>query len=229
MTRGRPLLPAREVPSLVGASGEFHTAESFLARLFSRRISVEEIAAEWRAQVGTVKGAGVAVSHLDSHQHVHLFPSLFSRVAAPLARSLGVTLRAMDGPYRGGGMHSALKGALLSLASRIDVARFGRGLAPARGFGNALLRRPTLDVVRAAIEKMEPGKTYEMVVHPGEVDDALLATGDDYHDGRSLERALLESEELRAALEIAGVEIVSFRRGAAVADPRSGAARARSG
>jgi predicted glycoside hydrolase/deacetylase ChbG (UPF0249 family) len=211
VTRGRPLLPPREVPSLVGASGEFHSFGRFLARLFSRRIAASEIEAEWRAQVGAVREAGVAVSHLDSHQHVHLVPSLFSRVMAPLARSLGLSVRAMDGPYRGGGARANLKGSLLALASRIDLGRAGRSLAPARGFGNALLTRPTLDVVRGAIDRMEPGRTYEMVVHPGEVDDALLATGDDYHEGRCAERALLESEELRAVLGIAGIELVDFR------------------
>jgi dolichyl-phosphate beta-glucosyltransferase len=211
VTRGRPLLPPRDLPSLVGPSGEFHPRGTFLARYVSGRIAFAEVEAEWRAQIGAVKDAGVVVSHLDSHQHVHLLPGLFSGVTAPLARSLGLTVRAMDGPYQGGGLRAHLKGSLLALASRIDLMRAGRALLPARGFGNALLRRPTLGVVRSALGKMEPGGTYEMVVHPGEMDDALLATGDDYRHGRHAERALLESEELRAALGIAGIEVADFR------------------
>jgi dolichyl-phosphate beta-glucosyltransferase len=211
VTRGRPLLPPDRVPSLVGPSGEFHPFARFLERYVTGRIAVAEIEAEWRAQIGAVKDAGVAVSHLDSHQHVHLLPRVFSRVVTPLATSYGFTVRAMDGPYRGGGARADLKGWLLSLASRSDLKRAGRSLVPARGFGSALLSRPTLDVVRSAIDRMAPGETYEMVVHPGEVDDALVATGDDYHHGRRLERALLESEELRAALAIAGIEVVGFR------------------
>jgi chitin disaccharide deacetylase len=209
--RGRPLLPAREVPSLVGPSGEFHSLGGFLSRLFSRRISLPQVEAEWRAQMLAVREAGIAVSHLDSHQHVHLLPRLYSRVAAPLARSLGLNLRAMDGPYRGGGLRADLGGALLALATRIGRRGAGPSLAPAHGFGAALPRRPTLRAIRVALARMEPGRTYEMIVHPGAVDDALVATGDGYLEGRERERELLDSAELRAALAAAGLELVNFR------------------
>lgn len=32
---------------------------------------------EWRSQLARVKGAGVAISHIDSHHHLHTVPALF--------------------------------------------------------------------------------------------------------------------------------------------------------
>ena len=207
LTLGRPLLAATEVPSLVTRAGAFRSLPRFLLRFFTGRVRSREVRAEWRAQIAAIRRRGIAVTHLDSHQHVHLLPRFCSRITVPLAREFGVEVRTMDGPVRGGGLRLDLKGWLLWLASR-SARRAGIGTyASVRGAGTALMHRPTLAVLQSLLGRMKPGRTYELVVHPGLVDMALKATGDPYLDGRERERALLASDEYRAVLRHAGVEL----------------------
>ena len=207
LTQGRPVLPAGDIPSLVTRSGEFHPLGRFLLRYFTGRVRSRQVRNEWRAQIAAMKAAGVRVTHLDSHHHVHLLPRFCTRVTVPLAREQGIRMRAMDGPLRGGGPWSDLKGILLAYASRA-ARRAGIGqYAEAQGAGTALMRRPTLAVLQSLLSRMKPGRTYELVVHPGIVDLALKATGDGYVEGRQKEQELLSSEEYRAALRHAGVEL----------------------
>ena len=207
LTQGRPVLPAARVPSLVTPAGEFPPLGRFLARFFTGRIRLEEVRHEWRAQLEAVRRAGVAVTHLDSHQHVHLLPRLFQGAMAPLARQESLAVRAMDGPVRGGGPWPDPKGLVLALATRRSLRAEVRPPAAAHGFGTAFMRRPTLERFRALLSRTRRGRTYELVVHPGRVDAELIASGDAYVEGREMEERLIASEEFRAVVRHAGLEL----------------------
>jgi chitin disaccharide deacetylase len=86
----RPLSPTGAVPSLAGSSGRFPpTAMAFTQRYFARRINMEEIYRELEAQVRRVVDAGIPVTHLDSHQHLHMLPGIFE-ITVRLAREHGI-------------------------------------------------------------------------------------------------------------------------------------------
>jgi dolichyl-phosphate beta-glucosyltransferase len=209
LTHGRPVSDPAGVRSLVDASGRFHGLTRLLGRLLLDRVVLSEVESEWRAQIAAVRDAGVRVSHLDSHRHVHLVPSLFRGVAAPLAAELGVTLRAMDGPFGAG--HPSLKMLALVLATRVSVGRRFRHLVVAHGSGAALSTRATLEDLREFFSRVRPGETIELVVHPGFPDAALSASGDRYREGRQREHDLLVSEEARAWIGLSGISLCDFR------------------
>jgi predicted glycoside hydrolase/deacetylase ChbG (UPF0249 family)/glycosyltransferase involved in cell wall biosynthesis len=209
LTQGRPILPPKEIPTLVTPSGEFASLRVFLTRFLAHRVRMHEIRKEWRAQVARARAAGVRISHLDSHQHVHLLPRIFSRGMAPLARQDRLAVRVMDGPVRGHAPWPHPKSLLLALASRRAIkAESGLPIA-AHGFGAAFMRQPTVRLLRRILSGAKPGKVYEFVVHPGRVDAELRSSGDAYLEGREKEAAFLASEEFRAVLRNAGVEILS--------------------
>ena len=211
VTQGRPVLRASQVPSLVGADGRFRPLTSFVLRLAGGRVALDELAAEWRAQIAAVRGAGVRISHLDSHQHVHLIPTVFRSVAARLATEERVSLRAMDGPIAGGATHPNVKGVVLSIATRLSVGRRFRHLVAAHGAGIPLRDHATLDALRASLQPASPGDTIELVVHPGFLDEGLRASGDAYGEGREDEQALLASEDARSWLRLSGFTLSDFR------------------
>ena len=211
VTQGTPVSGGSWVPSLVDLRGRFHRLGPFLVRLACRRISLREIAVEWRAQIAAVRSAGVRISHLDSHQHVHLVPRIFRSVAAGLAADERLSLRAMDGPLAAQHTPAGLKGLGLSIATRLCVGNRFRHLVAARGAGVTLSERTTLAGLRASLLPARPGETVELVVHPGIPDEALTASGDSYRDGRRLERALLFSEETRSWLRLSGFSPTDFR------------------
>jgi dolichyl-phosphate beta-glucosyltransferase len=211
LTQGRPVLPVDQVRSLVGADGGFRPLVPFLARFLLGQVARDEIAAEWRAQIAAARRAGVRISHLDSHQHVHLIPRIFRGVAVKLATEEHVSLRAMDGPIAPEATHPNLKGIALAIATRLSVGRRFRHLVAARGAGIPLRDRATLDALRASLQAARPGDTIELVVHPGFPDDGLRASGDGYREGREDEQALLTSEETRSWIRLSGFLPSDFR------------------
>lgn len=211
LTQGRPVLAGWRVPSLVDGSGRFRPLVPFLIRWVLGRVALSEIADEWRAQIAAARGAGVRISHLDSHEHVHLVPKIFRGVAARLATEERVVLRAMDGPIAAEATRPNLKGIVLAIATRMSVGRRFRHLVVARGAGIPLRDRATLDSLRASLEGARPGETIELVVHPGFSDDGLRASGDRYRGGRDVERALLASEETRSWIRLSGFRPSDFR------------------
>jgi len=69
----RPVSPPDRIPSLVGDDGAFLSARDARLRALAGRLDVGEIERECKAQIDVVRAAGVAVSHVDSHKHMHKF------------------------------------------------------------------------------------------------------------------------------------------------------------
>lgn len=73
----RPMLPPEQVPTLVGDDGKFlpdHVA--FIKRYVSGGIDREELFAECEAQIAKAMDLGINITHLDSHQHLHVLPGI---------------------------------------------------------------------------------------------------------------------------------------------------------
>ena len=81
-----PLLPAREVPSLVDGQGRFPRSwHAFLGRSGRRGIDPDDLEREFAAQIESLIDADLHLTHLDTHQNIHLWPSV-ARVVVRLAR-----------------------------------------------------------------------------------------------------------------------------------------------
>ena len=81
LTETAPVLSAETVPTLVDHE---QTQPSFPRglqnitwRLLSGKISMSEVKQEWDAQIKKTLLAGLNPTHLDSHQHIHIFPGLW--------------------------------------------------------------------------------------------------------------------------------------------------------
>lgn len=86
----KPVLEPEEVPSLCRPDGRFlPNSLSFMARYLAGRIDVREVERELEAQIRRVLAAGVRISHLDSHQHMHVLPRMFD-ITVRLAREHGI-------------------------------------------------------------------------------------------------------------------------------------------
>jgi chitin disaccharide deacetylase len=85
-----PLLSAREIPTLVDRRGRLPISwRRLLPRLLARRVDPADIAREFAAQLGAIRSEGLTVDHLDTHQHVHLWPGV-REVVLDLAVRAGV-------------------------------------------------------------------------------------------------------------------------------------------
>src|SRR5262249_50045848 len=78
------------IPGLVDARGLFaYTVEQLAWKALLGTLSLLEIERELRAQIEKILAAGVAVTHLDSHKHVHLTP-VICRIVLRLAADYGI-------------------------------------------------------------------------------------------------------------------------------------------
>jgi hypothetical protein len=81
----KPLQKSSSLSCRQFSGGRFPSRQRLLLSLINGQITAQQAEKEWRAQIEKILTAGIPVSHLDSHQHVHLYPYLF-----PLAVRLGI-------------------------------------------------------------------------------------------------------------------------------------------
>jgi predicted glycoside hydrolase/deacetylase ChbG (UPF0249 family) len=105
LLEGRAVQRPATVPLLVRGAA-FGSALPLLWRLAIKPAALRQAHGEWRAQIERALAAGVTVTHLDSHKHLHLHPQLFGiaialaqeydiwrlRLALPASRAVGVKL-----------------------------------------------------------------------------------------------------------------------------------------
>ncbi|WP_258726414.1 ChbG/HpnK family deacetylase [Cellulomonas sp. NS3] len=203
-----PLLGAREIPSLVDRRGRFPLSyRTVVARGLAGRIDADDVRRELGAQLERVLGVGVPVTHVDTHQHTHLWPAV-GTVVTELALARGI--RAVRLPRsRARGVVGLGVNALSVLTARrirrpglLTTADYA-GLDEAGGLDAERLAR-ALDALAA-----RGAATAELNAHPGEADDPELtrfAWGYRWGD----ELAALVDPRTRALVEAAGYELGGF-------------------
>jgi len=203
---GEPLRKARELPSLVGAgTGRFMpTTGKFFEKLFTGRIDTSEIEAEAGAQIGLLQSKGVGLTHIDTHKHVHMFPSVL-RPVLRAARAAGI--RAVRNPFEPAWSLRAtpnapwLRWTELSLLRLIEPSF--RHIVEEEGFTTTdgaigVLATGTLDAATlTSLLANLPAGTWELVTHPGYNDMDLAQAHTRLRASREIEmRALLATEQL---------------------------------
>lgn len=81
LTEGSPLTRCR---TLVDESGKFHPRSVFLRKSLQRTLDLSELVCELQAQFDRLNALGIKPTHIDSHQHVHMIPSVFEAIRGKL-------------------------------------------------------------------------------------------------------------------------------------------------
>lgn len=157
--------------ALLRPDGAFHDGLGAVVKSYARgRLDVGAVGREWRLQIERVLDAGLALTHLDGHKHVHLLPPLLS-LTIELAREYGVPyVRVpLEAPSLALG---AAPGRIAGWLVLSQLARRARAQVRSAGLGTsdhfvgfarsgAMTRERLLDAVQSA----RPGLT-EIMVHP---------------------------------------------------------------
>jgi len=72
----RPVSTAQEVSTLVTNKGYFLPRGQLIKRLLFKRIDLNQVRSEWESQIEKALNQGISFTHLDSHGHVHCWPTL---------------------------------------------------------------------------------------------------------------------------------------------------------
>jgi len=211
LTEHRPLTGA-SVPSLVDSNGRFppHAIE-LAGRQLRGAISLAEVRLELDAQIRRVLSAGIAVSHLDGHQHVHVLPGV-AQVVAELAAAHGIAaVRYPAERVRGYMLRNprhlkrVVEQAALGLACAISPLQGLRRSDDFVGFYfGGRLDETNLATLLAGLPA---GRTVELMCHPG--GEGMRADGWRY--AWVAERDALTSLRIRELVAARGIELVSYR------------------
>ena len=165
-----PLLSAAEIPTLLDKRGRLsETWGRFLARSVLGRVDPADITREFTAQLEAVQELGLPLTHLDAHQHLHLWPPLGSVVLA-LARRFEIP--AVRVPrfraFTPVGLGVTILGRRVAAKARHAGLRFPGDAVGIECAGN--LDGARLEAVLGEMAA-RGAPSVELAVHPGEADD----------------------------------------------------------
>lgn len=222
---GEPLSPPERIPSLLGpqdgAARFRNQMGSFALAALAGRIAEAEIEAEASAQIGRLQNAGITVSHIDTHKHAHMFPSVL-RPLLRAAREHGVT--AVRNPFEaplplpvsrivrdlGLCKRFAQMSTLRTFAPGFRREVAARGLRTTDGCLGVLVTGVLDFDLFLQIASAIPEGTWEFVCHPGYNDADLTNVRTRLRASREQELQVLTSSEAREALKRRGVELISY-------------------
>ena len=220
LCQGKPALPPRSIPSLVGKDGNFLPPREISRKLMNWQASPKEIENEFRAQIDSMLSYGLTPSHADSHHRFHIYPAAagaFSRAvhSRGISKVRGATKRTW--PENGLGVAHAG-----NLARRVAVNTYNHFLqhvlfkklkSPDAGVAlHPRFRGKLSECANAwqfALENMPVG-TYEIWCHPG-FRQVNFSETDGLSDQRELEAAMLTDKKMFEIIRRAGIELITFR------------------
>jgi len=176
------------------------------------RSLVRDLALEWRAQIVRCMDYGLKVRFLNSHEHVHMLPGVYTMVCE-LAAEFNIPFvrySTTDWFYRGdvsGMFRNTLIGALDILAREYKLP----GTQP-RMFGLSASGRLDFAYLKSLIEQLRPGEVGELMCHPGffEASEVLDPGLLEYHEWEKELDALLGTE-FQALRKKEKVELIGFQ------------------
>jgi predicted glycoside hydrolase/deacetylase ChbG (UPF0249 family) len=202
--------PMAKAPSLTGADGNFLPLATIVRRALTGRLRSRDVAAECEAQLAALASAGIRCTHMDSHRHTHALPVIRGAVAAIAAQRKLPLRRPIESHFRAGDFASQLHRGVIASSWRVTSVTAARTRAPDHFVGVSMQgSRGFAEQFIATVDRLAAGST-EMMVHPGHVDETLVAV-DSYTHERERELAALTSPQLRDCLRRNDLVIVGFR------------------
>lgn len=225
-----PICPEPVLRDLSNKDGTFFSSYSkVISKIITKPALVSKIKGEFRAQIEHLLFRDIKPSHINSHKHLHVFPSLWS-VVGDLAREYQIPFirypleefqRLIQIFLNPKGRKKTIKELLFFSAFFLFFFTHFKAVKQNRGFVESSIRIPDffcglyetgiLDVqlVLDHIRNIKPGIT-ELMCHPGYVDEDLRRFSTRLLDSRQKEADLLCSSVIMKAIKDNDVEVTSF-------------------
>jgi chitin disaccharide deacetylase len=214
LTELAPVSSPATVSSLVGAGQRFVPHAIDLARryLFGA-LSLTEVRNELDAQLRLARSRGLAISHVDSHQHVHALPAI-ARIVSDLAAAHGIRAMRYPSERLQGYMFKAGREVRrlaehLALNALCALSPLRRQRHPDRFIGFHFGGRLDERNLEIALRNLPASGIVELMCHPAEAE----VDGPHRHWGYAgpAERAALTSARIKALIGTLSIDLVAYR------------------
>jgi len=208
----RPLLNPEEVPTLVTSEGKFFPhAKHFFKRYLLGKISKDDVYRELDAQFNKVLNSGIKITHIDSHQHMHVLKDIFD---VTLKLSLKYNIPVIRIPIEPIKLYMFSKNlpriALLKVLNFISNRRKNQSFYHTNYFagflfGGNLNKENLLTILRT----LPKSGVCEIMCHPGLADPFSIYSHWNYNWETELNSLI--SPEIRAFLNKKRIELINFQ------------------
>lgn len=215
LANGFPVLPPKEIPTLVTGDGVFfENYVVFLKKYLQGKVSAEEIKSELAAQLEKIQRSGLNLTHFDSHQHLHHFPGIIE-ICLDLAESAKISkMRVSETKIFDGELDSV--GKFIGRLGLGSLAKFAAYKAHKKNFitpqhFTGIVAGEAVDenFLSKLLNNLEEGTT-EIMLHPGTDNEVLQKYCDWEHDFEG-ELAAVTSPKILKQLEEKNISAINFR------------------
>jgi predicted glycoside hydrolase/deacetylase ChbG (UPF0249 family) len=201
-----PLAPPEKIPSLCRGGKLPASWRTFLGRALAGKIDPLQVEHEFALQIQAVLDVGLKPTHLDTHQHLHIWPAIGQVVLRLCDR---FRIPAIRVPRAGRGRPPSILVDLLGrrLGSRARAA----GVRYPRQFGGfdqagAMTKPKLLRLLQRAVH----AGSFEIGVHPGLADDPERARYQHWGYSWSTELETLMDPAIRKAAQGLGLKLGTY-------------------
>jgi predicted glycoside hydrolase/deacetylase ChbG (UPF0249 family) len=166
-----------------------------------------DVYAELRAQIEKIRDTGIRLSHLDSHKHTHIVPSVF-RTVVKLAREFDIPYLRLPLDHT-----APFAAAVCRLADRYyrNLARHSRVQMTDHFLGFRLTGFLTEETFAVALRRLRRGTT-EFMCHPGFLGADLKTARTRLKEARLRELEALTSPRIREVMAAESIRLATFCR-----------------
>jgi len=205
-------LSLTETNPLLSSSRFYKNHNRFLKNIFFGKTDLDAIHRELKAQLELLKKAGVKITHINSHEHIHMMPEILD-IFISLAKEFNIpALRypREDRPMRAFNIRDLYKKSILSYFSSRTARSFkSSGLLYTDHFLGILdAGKLKEDLLIEMLGGLKDGVT-ELVCHPGFLSPEVI---DSYrwHIGAEEELFALTGHRVKSAIKNNGIRLITY-------------------
>lgn len=214
LTETVPLSKPGEIPTIAAKDGRFpKNRNDLLLKLVTGRVNLDEVYVEFKRQLDRSKMAGVRLTNLSGHEHIHMMPQIL-KIFVALSKEYGIP--AIRYPRREAflaplGLKKIYRSLMLSFFEKgmADTLRTS-GIVYTDNFGGFLDSGSMgMESLIGVLRSLKEGVT-ELVFHPGFIGPEVLGRYR-FHLKCEEELSALTSPAARRVIEDSGIKLISYR------------------
>lgn len=205
-------LALTEIKPLLSTSRFIRDHNSLFFNILFGKINKESIYAELKAQLELIKANGLTITHINSHEHIHMIPSVLE-IFIRLAKEYSIPIIRFprgDRPPRALSMKENYKSFILEYFAGMMKKKLEDSELAYTDYFMGLLDAGRLDIekIKTMLGSVKEGVT-EIVTHPDFLSPEVL---DHYswHRGGEMELFALTDNRIKNAIKNNGIKLISF-------------------
>jgi len=207
----KSVLPKEEIPSLVDNDSKFPTDyKDFFKKLLFKKISLNDIELEIKAQIEKILTSHIKISHIDSHQHIHMYPSIL-QIVIKVAKEYNIyKIRVPYERWRRKARMNIFHNILSLLSKRNKIIVTNEGLKTPDFFYGARVSGSLTKSFLTNILNNLPDGISEIMSHPGNEDSILIDRYGDWGFNWKQELDVLTDKEIKDIILEGGILLISY-------------------